>query len=112
MEFYQVKIVVDDSIVRMTTDEDTEEDEDAEQTSLPERYNNTTVVFTGIPKAEWGLYDTENNELVLFNRATGKITKKIPLGDDAPKIGLFCFAYTNGTIFLFDKDARAWYGYK
>jgi hypothetical protein len=89
-----------------------DDEEDADEIYLPEGYNSTTVVFTGIPKAEWGLYDTENSKFILFDKATGKITKKVQLGEDIPKNTSFCFAYTNGIVFLFDKNARAWYGYK
>lgn len=91
------------------SDEDMDEDEES---SLPKKFNNTTVVFTGMPKAEWGLYDIENKSVALFDMATGKKTQIWNIGDDAPEISSFCFAYTNGTVFLFDKDARIWYGYK
>ncbi len=90
-----------------------EEMEDLEEADmLPEKYNYTTVLFTGIPQAEWGIYDSENAELVLFNKATGKITQKWQLDSNAPNAQAFCLAYTNGILFLFDKDERTWYGYK
>jgi hypothetical protein len=37
-------------------------DEDAEDV-LPERYNSSTVIFTGIPKQEFGIYDTDAKKL-------------------------------------------------
>jgi len=86
------------------------EDEEA----LPERYNYTTVIFTGLPKQEFGLYDTENKTIELYNKATGKKTATWQLPDDLPvtENTAFNISYCNGMVWLYDIDARMWYAYK
>jgi hypothetical protein len=59
-----------------------------------------------------GLLNNTNKTIELFNLATGKPTTTWQLPDDAPENSLFNFAYSNGTVWLFDKEARTWYGYK
>ncbi len=89
-------------------------DDDMEDALLPERYNNTTVIFTGLPKMEFGLYDTEAKTIELYNRATGKKTAIWQLPEDLPEAEKtnFNFSYCNGMVWLFDQEARAWYAYK
>jgi hypothetical protein len=87
---------------------------DGEEVSgeIGEDYNTTVVVFTGIPRAEFGLLNVTNKEIELYNKATGYLTQKLKLPEEAELSSSFCFAYTNGIYFLFDKEARKWIGYK
>lgn len=78
---------------------------------LPEDYNGTPI-YTGILKGEIGLLNNTDKKIELFNLATGKPTTAWQLPNDAPDNVLFNFAYSNGIVWLFDKEARTWYGYK
>ncbi|MBK6936641.1 MAG: hypothetical protein IPH18_06950 [Chitinophagaceae bacterium] len=77
-----------------------------------EDYNTTTVIYTGIKGAEIGLLNYINKEVELYNKATGFLTKKLQLPEDAPATDWLNFAYTNGTYWLFDTEVRIWKGYK
>lgn len=86
-------------------------DEMDEEANPMENYNSTTVCYTGLPNAEFGLHNTLNNEIELYNRK-GQKTKSLKLPEGAPSNSMFNFGYANGTWWLFDKDARKWFGYK
>jgi len=75
-------------------------------------YNTTTVVYTGIKKAELGLLNTVNREIELYDLETGSITRKFSLPESAPVETALNFAYANGIFWLFDTEARIWKGYK
>lgn len=75
-------------------------------------YNATTLVFTGLPKAEIALYNYYNHEIELYDLKTGFLTRKLTLPDSAPKPEYLNFSYCNGIYWLFDKEARIWKGYK
>lgn len=78
---------------------------------LPGDYN-ATAIYTGILKGEIGLLNNTDKKIELFNLATGKPTTTWQLPDDAPDNSIFNFAYSNGIVWLFDKESRTWYGYK
>lgn len=94
-----------------TADEAEDEDE-IDNTLFVEDYNTTTVVYTGIKKAELGLLNTVNREIELYDLATGNVTRKFSLPEDATVESALNFAYANGIFWLFDKEARIWKGYK
>jgi hypothetical protein len=75
-------------------------------------YNTTTVIYTGIKNAEIGLLNVLNSEVELYDLKTGHITQKLSLPEDAPVEEALNFAYTNGVLWLFDKNTRSWKGYK
>jgi hypothetical protein len=77
---------------------------------LRDNYN-TTAVFTGIPNAEFGLVHIEDMQIELYNKQ-GYLVKALKLPGEASVAGSFNFAYTNGIWWLFNKEERAWYGYK
>ena len=78
----------------------------------PENINNSVVIYTGIPKAEFGLLDFTNKEIQLYDKATGYISQKFSLPDDAPADEMLCFSYCNGIYWLFSIDTKTWKGYK
>jgi len=78
---------------------------------LPEDYNRTAI-YTGILKGEIGLLNNTDKKIELFNLATGKPATTWQLPDDIPQNPVFNFAYSNGIVWLFDIEARTWYGYK
>lgn len=77
-----------------------------------EDYNSSTVIYTGLPGAEIGLLNHEDNVIELYDIKTGYLTRKHVLPADAPSPELLNFAYSNGIYWLFDKPARTWRGYK
>lgn len=77
-----------------------------------EDYNSTTVIYTGLPKAELGLFNHEDNVIELYNINNGYVTRKLVLPADAPSPEMLNFAYCNGIYWLFDKSTRLWKGYK
>jgi hypothetical protein len=89
-------------------EEDIDEDWDLESMF---DYNSTTVVYTGIPKSEFGMLNIELIQIELYN-ADGLLTKVLLLPSDTPTYEMFNFSYCNGIYWLFDKDNRKWIGYK
>jgi hypothetical protein len=85
--------------------------DDAMGEGLPSDYNGTAI-YTGIVKGEIGLLNNTDKTIELYNLATGKPTFKWKLPEDVPDNSLFNFAYSNGIVWLFDKDLRTWFGYK
>jgi hypothetical protein len=81
---------------------------------LPEKYNYSTIIYTGIPKQEFGIYDTENKKIELYSKATGKLTASWLLPNDLPtqEVTNFNFSFCNGMVWLYDIDSRKWYAYK
>lgn len=75
-------------------------------------YTMNTIVFTGKKNAEVGLLNMEKKQIELYSLATGMVTKVFALPAEAPIPTSFCFAYTNGMFWLFDKSNRKWIGYK
>lgn len=89
-------------------------DDSEDEATLPEKYNYTTVIFTGLPKMEFGLYNTVDKTIELYNKANGKKTASWQLPDELPvteNTG-FNFSYCNGLVWLYDIDTRMWYAYK
>ena len=83
-----------------------------ENAEVVEEYNRTTLVFTGLPKAEIGLYNHHVHEIELYDIKTGYITRKLSLPQSAPAPEYLNFSYCNGIFWLFDKESRIWKGYK
>jgi hypothetical protein len=92
------------------TEDDANEYED--NYDVIDQYNATTVIYTGIPKAELGLLNVDENRIELYDIKTGYLTKSLVLPDDAPLNASLNFSFCNGIYWLFDKDARTWMGYK
>ena len=86
-------------------------DPEMEEEGLPSDYNKTAI-YTGIVKGEIGLLNNTDKTIELYNIATGKPTFKWKLPDGIPDNSLFNFAYSNGIVWLFDKELRTWFGYK
>jgi hypothetical protein len=76
-----------------------------------ENFNSTTVGFTGKSGYEFVLLDFNNGKLVFFDRQ-GKQTATSKFAKDAVLSDMFCFSFSNGHAFLYDKDARIWNAYK
>ncbi|HUR67512.1 MAG TPA: hypothetical protein VMZ03_14260 [Chitinophagaceae bacterium] len=87
---------------------------DPEQTDpvTPSAYNSTTVIYTGIKRAELGFLKPESYEIELYDVKTGFLTRSVKLPADAPMNASFNFAYANGMYWLFNIETREWSGYK
>lgn len=90
--------------------QDISPDEDA--TVSPEYYNSSTLVYTGVKKAEFGFLNPDEGQIELYDKSTGLLTSILRLPSDAPMEEFFNFAYANGIFWLFDVEARKWVGYK
>jgi len=86
--------------------------EDEDETEVPEGYNNTTLVYTGVPGAEIGVLNVVEKQIELYSYKTGFLSQKLKLPDTATTELMFNFAFTNGIYWLFDMETRVWTGYK
>jgi hypothetical protein len=77
-----------------------------------ENYNSTTVIYTGVPNAEFGVLNTIGKQIELYSQKDGYLGQTLRLPDDAPFQKLLNFTYANGVYWLFDKEERKWVGYK
>jgi hypothetical protein len=78
-----------------------------------EYYNTTSLIYTGLPKAEIGLLNVLDKKIELFNGVTGIKTTEWILPDTVAELKQsFNFAYCNGMVWLFDKENRKWVVYK
>jgi hypothetical protein len=104
----------EDSTIRLypgiSKKENIDEEDDGEYIS--EDYSSNVLIYTGIPKAEFGLLNVVEKQVELYNRKTGLLTQKLKLPADLPTWPAFNFSYTNGTCWAFDMDTRIWTGYK
>jgi hypothetical protein len=104
----------EDSTIRLfpgiSKKEDIDEDDDGE--TLSEDYSYNVLIYTGVPKAEFGLLNVVEKQVELYNRKTGLLTQKLKLPVDLPTWPMFNFSYTNGTYWAFDQETRIWTGYK
>lgn len=92
----------------VTSAKDTTETQD----DVKSKYNENAIVFTGIPNAEIGLLNADDKQIELYSLATGMMTQKLALPDNAPVQHSLNFTYANGIYWLFDKTERIWHGYK
>jgi len=86
--------------------------EDDDIATVPEAYNNSTVIYTGITGAEAGLLNILDNLIELYDYKTGFLSQKLKLPESAIVEASFNFAFANGIYWLFDIKNRVWIGYK
>jgi len=72
--------------------------------------NSNTVVYTGCKGNEIGIYDFENQRLLLINKQTRAYSSYSQLPASAPKRSSFGMTYANGLFWLYDNGQ--WIGYK
>jgi hypothetical protein len=104
----------EDSTIRLypgiSKKEDIDEEDDGEY--LSETYSSNVLIYTGIPKAEFGLLNVNETQVELYNKKTGLLTQILKLPSEVVTYGAFNFSYTNGTYWAFNMDTRTWTGYK
>ena len=86
--------------------------EDEDVTTVPEGYNNTTIIYSGITGAEAGVLNLVENQIELYDYKTGFLSQKLKLPEGAITEAAFNFAFANGIYWLFDIENRVWIGYK
>lgn len=87
-------------------------DKDDDGTVLKDDYSYNVLIYTGIPKAEFGLLNVIERQVELYNKKTGLLTQKLKLPADIDMWPAFNFSYANGTYWAFDQETRIWTGYK
>jgi hypothetical protein len=87
-------------------------DKEDDGTTLKEDYSSNVLIYTGIPKAEFGLLNSTEKQVELYNKKTGLLTQKLKLPADIETYPSFSFSYTTGTYWAFDQETRIWTGYK
>jgi hypothetical protein len=103
-----------DSLLRLYPGISKKEDIDIDDAgeTLSEDYSYNVLIYTGIPKAEFGLLNVMEKQVELYNKKTGLLTQKLKLPADLPTWPAFNFSYANGVYWAFDQDTRTWTGYK
>ena len=86
--------------------------DDEDISNIPEDYNNTTIIFTGIKGQQVGFLNVTNKQIELYDVTTGFLTKTLALPETATPELTFNFAYANGIYWLFNMELRKWIGYK
>ena len=75
-------------------------------------YSSNVLIYTGIPKAEFGLLNVNETQVELYNKKTGLLTQILKLPSEVVTYPVLNFSYTNGTYWAFNQDTRKWAGYK
>lgn len=75
-------------------------------------YNYTNVVATGIKDAEFGLLNTTDKQIELYDAKEGYLKQTLKLPEGTPVEASFNFAFSNGIYWMFDIENRKWIGYK
>jgi len=78
----------------------------------PEEYNYTSVIYTGQKGAELGLLNIEKNQIELYDFETGFLTSVLKVPESQVIYPAFCFAFSNGQYWLYNKETRIWTSYK
>lgn len=86
--------------------------EDENEDNQNSDYNYTSVIYTGIKNAEFGLLNTLSDNIELYDSKTGFMQTQLHLPDGTPLEPSFNFAYANGIYWLFDIANRTWLGFK
>lgn len=104
----------EDSTIRLYPGKTKKEDIDPVDNGelLSEDYNINVLIYTGIPKAEFGILNVYEAQVELYNQKTGLLTQIWKLPTEVVTYGAFNFSYTNGACWAFNMDTRTWTGYK
>jgi hypothetical protein len=101
-----------ESQIRLYVGVDQGQTADESNISLSEDYNKTSIIYTGIMNAQFGLLNITDKQIELYDRNTGYRTQILKLPSDITLYSLMNFCYANGTYFLFNKETNTWMGYR
>lgn len=76
-----------------------------------ENYNEYTMGYSGVAGHEIVLLNYSTQSAAIFNKK-GKFVTAVKLPEDTPAGNAFRFSYCNSMAWLYDADARTWYGYR
>lgn len=79
---------------------------------IPEAYNSTTVIYTGIKGAELGVLNVDKKQIELYDSANGFLTTILKFPETAELNYSFNFSYCNGIYWIFDIEKRTWNGFR
>lgn len=74
--------------------------------------NSYSIIYTGIPGSEVGLYDFVLKRVYFINYNTGAYVSTCNLPVGAPNPSSYGVSFANNRIFLFDAGLNAWIGYQ
>lgn len=111
---YSLQGAIADDIIELKfkNNVSTQPEGELEDNSKPvAEYNITTLCYTGMVNAEFGVLNYGEIQIECYNRK-GILTKIFKLPEDISLYTNFNFAYANGIWWMFDKDNRKWVGFK
>lgn len=79
---------------------------------IPDAYNYTSVIYTGIKNAEVGVLNIDKNQIELYDLKTGFLTTILTLPKSQVTYRTFSFSYSNSLYWLYNKTTREWTSYK
>jgi hypothetical protein len=80
--------------------------------NMPDNYNSSTIICTGIKGSELGLLNIDKKQIELYNIADGYMTTILGLPEETAVESSFNFAYCNNIYWLFNIEKRTWLGFK
>ena len=82
----------------------------ADSFTVRKDYNTTTLIYTGLAQAEFGLLNIENREIELYSATDGLMSTRLKIPDQLPVHDKLNFAFCNNLFWLYDSKSRSWAG--
>jgi hypothetical protein len=73
-------------------------------------YNTTTLIYTGITQAEFGLLNIVKREIELYSATDGLLSTRLKIPDEVPVKDKLNFAFCNNFYWLYNFNTRSWVG--
>lgn len=73
--------------------------------------NSNSIVYTGCPGKEIGVFDFTNKQLLFINKADGSYVGASQLPGTAPAPSSFKMSYANDLLWLYDDTSSSWITY-
>lgn len=80
--------------------------------TIPDVYNYTTAVFTGIKNAELGILNIDNKQIELYDMEKGFLSSVLIIPEEVKTYPAFNYCFTNSMYWFFNKETRTWTAYK
>lgn len=82
----------------------------ADSFTVRKDYNSTTLIYTGITQAEFGLLNVESRTIELYSATDGLMSNRLKIPEEVPVRDKLNFAYCNNLYWLYDSTTRSWVG--